>query len=492
MNKIEKKKLKRPKKEKGLKNILKAKKGKGDNGNINLELTENNKNKKVKKHKHNSVNTYQLNNLNLNLNLKNKNKNNNKPNPPKNSMTSDRELIPPEIKLNDGIKLISSQNNEKISENNKKEEKEKEEEEDKSEEEKSEEEKNDEEKSDEEESEENESEEKDEKREKEEKKDNINEEINSNKKKSENRNQKQKEKEEKIKIINSNSNEYNSTVSNIINNSKNLNVEKISGKKQLSNNESFKTNKKCEIKFGSVEFYKMLNLLPEQNRNQFFCNSEINYLDYEYACDIDKRSFCQIYSSMLKEENNIIYSFSFCADDYNLAIVKFSFLIIQLILYLTVISLFFADNTINNIFDKKNKFDIIYMLKPMAFTFAICFVINILLKALIKSNNNVIDIKYENKTFTEGLKAIRLKYIFYFIIGFLIMIFGWILICCFSAIFINSKIKLLQCAGYTLAANFILQIIFCFIISSFRKCSLKSEKKQKKCLYNFSIGLTYL
>ena len=33
---------------------------------------------------------------------------------------------------------------------------------------------------------------------------------------------------------------------------------------------------------------------------------------------------------------------------------------------------------------------------------------------------------------------------------------------------------------------------YCFIISSFRKCSLKSEKKQKKCLYNFSIGLTYL
>ena len=243
----------------------------------------------------------------------------------------------------------------------------------------------------------------------------------------------------------------------------------------------------------------MLNLIPEQKRHEFFSISEINYLDYEYACDIDKRSFCKIYLSMLKEENNIIYSFSFCADDYNLTIVKVSFLIIQLILYLTVASLFFTDVVIDNILDtildtkgRYDKFYIIGMLRPIVFTFPICTVINICLKALIKSNNNVIDIKYENQPFKEGLKAIRLKYIFYFVIGFLIMIFGWILICCFSAIFINSKLRLLQCTGYILAVNFVLQIIFCLIITSFRICSLKSKEKQKKCLYNFSIGLTYL
>ena len=132
------------------------------------------------------------------------------------------------------------------------------------------------------------------------------------------------------------------------------------------------------------------------------------------------------------------------------------------------------------------------MIKPIVFTFLINLVINILLKVLIKSNNNVIDIKYEKQTFEEGLKAIRLKFLFYYVIGFIIMIFGWILISSFSAIFTNSQIKLIKCGGYTLTANFVLQIIYCLIISSLRICSLNSERKLKKCLYVFSKVLTYL
>jgi len=132
------------------------------------------------------------------------------------------------------------------------------------------------------------------------------------------------------------------------------------------------------------------------------------------------------------------------------------------------------------------------MIKPIVFTFLINLVINILLKVLIKSNNNVVDIKYEKQTFEEGLKAIRLKFLFYYVIGFIIMIFGWILISSFSAIFTNSQIKLIKCGGYTLTVNFVLQIIYCLIISSLRICSLNSERKQKKCLYVFSKVLTYL
>jgi len=58
--------------------------------------------------------------------------------------------------------------------------------------------------------------------------------------------------------------------------------------------------------------------------------------------------------------------------------------------------------------------------------------------------------------------------------------------------FTNSQISLIKCAGYTLAANFVFQIIFCFLISSLRTCSLNSDEKKNKCLYDFSDILTYI
>ena len=236
----------------------------------------------------------------------------------------------------------------------------------------------------------------------------------------------------------------------------------------------------------------MLKKIKEEKRKEFFEEIEINHLEYKYACDIDSRSFCQIYFSLLKEFNNIIFSFSFCGNNFILSFLKISYLIIQIILYLTICTLFFSDSAIDNILEKENKFDINYMIKPMAFTYLICLVLNILFKCLIKINNNVIDIKYEKQTYEEGLKAIRLKIIVYFVLGFIFMIFGWLLISSFCSIFTNAQIKLIKCVAYVLIASFIIQIIFCFLISSFRICSLNSDKKDSKCLYDFSNILTYL
>ena len=171
----------------------------------------------------------------------------------------------------------------------------------------------------------------------------------------------------------------------------------------------------------------------------------------------------QIYSSILKEENNFVFSFSYFSDDYNLSLVKLSFFIIQIILYITFTCFFFTDDTINKIKDLKYEIkSLIYIIKPVVFTFAICLIINILLNTLSKINNNVLEIKYEKINYKDGLKKIRLKIIFYFIIGFIFISFGWALDCSFGVLFIKIYIKLLICSGITLIANFILQIIFCF------------------------------
>ena len=405
-----------------------------DNKNI-IDIIKHNKKEILNMNKKHLPN---INNKNINHN-KNKSKNkkrsstkdkidilNNKPNPPKNSITSDRS--------NSELKLISQQqNSEKNSE--------------------------------------------------------INNNINSENKGEENNEEnkedilveniskkQEKEKEQKIYGLNLQSNGDNSTVDNILIKSKYFNGEKLSSKNQISNSTQYEINKSSEIKFGSNDFYKKLKVMPEYKRKEFFANSELNFLEYEHSYDCDTRAFSEIYSSIIKEENNIIFSLSYCADDYNLSFAKFSFLILQLILYLTVICFFFGDDTLNNIYDKKNKFDFAYMILPMLFTFLICLVINIPLRILIKSNNNVLDIKYENKTFEKGKTIIRIKIFFYFFIGFIIMTCGFFLVSIFSSVYTNSQIKLITCAGYTILGNFVLQIIYCFFIASLRICSLTSEE----------------
>ena len=523
-----KKKHKSKNKDKDLKHLLKNQKEKiekkvNDGNIIQKHATDKNNNINIKRKDKKASKTAKIDKLDLNMNYKNKN---DKPNPPKNSNASERELISPEIKSNDDLKIINCEKEEM--EKNEKEENKNEEEEEGEEEEDDDDNENDEnggEKNDDEENDENggeknddeendesgvekiDNEKKDEEDdkeknddenleekkeeidEKEEKKSDINDRMQDNKEiKDKN---KEEEKEQKILKLNLNSNGENSTLSNIINNSKKNDAEKISVQKPMSNSTKIEDKSKFEIKFGSVEFYKMLNKIPEAKRIDFFNSSELNYMEYKYTCDYDERTFFKIYFSMIKEENNIIYSISFCTSDYNLSLIKFSFLIIQIILYLTVSVLFFTDDTIDNIFDKQNKFDIRYMILPMVFTFLICFLICMILKALIKTNNNVIDIKYEIQTYEEGLYTIRLKLIFYFFIGFIISACGWILISSWSSVFTNSQIKVIEFAGFTLGAHFILQIIYCLLITSLRICSLNSESKNNSCLYNFSKILTY-
>ena len=218
----------------------------------------------------------------------------------------------------------------------------------------------------------------------------------------------EKEKEQRIKAINFNTNEHNSTHNNIINNnSKNLdlNLDNTSERKLCTNSSNPFNNKNINISFGSEEFYKLLPKIPKKNIPEFFSNSEMNFLEYKHSCDYDRRSFLQIYSSILKEENNLVFSFSYCNDDFNLSLVKLSFFIIQIILYITFTCFFFTDDTINKIKDLKYEIkSLIYIIKPVVFTFAICLIINILLNTLSKINNNVLEIKYERINYKDGLK----------------------------------------------------------------------------------------
>ena len=284
------------------------------------------------------------------------------------------------------------------------------------------------------------------------------------------------------KNINNNINVYNKNQNN-----ENIQINNINNKKENEIKVS-----ELNIKFGSIEFYQKLMKIQEENRMQFFTDEELNNLEYQYAIEIDKRSFCKLYFSLLKKQNILIFCLSYCVHDYNLSIMKFSFLMFQIIIFITVSTFFFTDNTLNNIYENKNKFNTSFMIRQLAFTFLICLGIDLIFKILIRTDNKIIEIKQETVNLKDGISRIKCKFIFYFIFSLIIILFGWFYISCFCAVFSNTQIILIKCAGYTLAVTFIFPFIFCLISPSFRYCSLRSKEKNKKCLYGLSKIMTFI
>ena len=247
-----------------------------------------------------------------------------------------------------------------------------------------------------------------------------------------------------------------------------------------------------DIKLGSNEFFQSLLIIPAERRMEFLLDEELNGLEYQNALEIDKRSYCEIYFSLLKKQNILIFCLYFCTNDYNLNIMKFSLLMLQIIFFVTVSAFFFTDNTLNNIYENKNKFDVPFMMRQLMLTFLICIGVNLIFKILMRTDNKIIEIKQENENIKDGISSIKCKFIFYFVFANLILMFGWFYISCFCSVLSHTQIILIKCAAYSFGITFVYHFIICLVPPSFRIWALNSKEKDKKCLYEVSKILSFL
>ena len=66
------------------------------------------------------------------------------------------------------------------------------------------------------------------------------------------------------------------------------------------------------------------------------------------------------------------------------------------------------------------------------------------------------------------------------------MLFFWYFISCFCAVYNNTQIILLKDTLLSFGLSMLYPIGLSLLPGAFRIPSLRSEKKNKKCLYNFS------
>ena len=207
---------------------------------------------------------------------------------------------------------------------------------------------------------------------------------------------------------------------------------------------------------------------------------ELNNLSYADALKFDKRNFIIYYFSLLKTNHLLINSF-YPINDYNSRVIKIFLFFFLFIVYLTVNSLFFNDQTIHVIYIDKGDFDFIYQLPQIIYSSLISATINIIIKSLALSEKNILEIK-QSQISKEKIETIKrfifYKFIAFFIISFCFLFFFWFYLCCFCTVYENTQIHLIKDTVISFCFNLLYTTLLYFIPATFRMISLHKIKNE--------------
>jgi hypothetical protein len=239
------------------------------------------------------------------------------------------------------------------------------------------------------------------------------------------------------------------------------------------------------IKGGIKTFGK--KIIKFKNMNDY----ELNTLQYEKALIYDKRTYLQYYWSLLKRKHLILFTF-LPANDYNLITLKISIFLLSFSLYFTINCFFFNDETMHKVYINNGRFNFIYQIPQILYSSFSSLMINSLLRMLSLSESELVRIKQQKFTSAAIKKSkqiglrLTIKFILFFIIGNILLLFFWYYISCFCAVYINTQVILIKdtliCFTISMSYPFALNL-FPGIL---RIPALRAKNKDKKCMYKIS------
>ena len=238
-----------------------------------------------------------------------------------------------------------------------------------------------------------------------------------------------------------------------------------------------------KIGFGNKEKQKYEEILK---LNDF----ELNNLPYEKALEEDKRTFIEYYYSLLKINHLFIFTF-INNKDYNSKVIKIFLFIFSFALNLTVNACFFNDDTMHKIYIDKGDYNFIYQLPQVIYSSLISVTINIINRKLALSEKDIISLKQKNKATLEQkknnlLKKLKIKFIIFFLLSFLLLITFWTFITCFCGVYKNTQVHLINDSIIGFVMSLIYPLVIYLIPGIFRINALRSVKKDKNYLYKIS------
>ena len=233
----------------------------------------------------------------------------------------------------------------------------------------------------------------------------------------------------------------------------------------------------------SKDIIKEEQIEKENNYNDY----EINIISYEIALEYDKRTFFQYYISLIKVNYILIFTFK-RSKDYNSYEIKICLFFFLFALYMFTNTMFFNDHMLHKIYEDRGKFNFIYVLPRMIYSVIICSIINIILKILVLSQNNILEIKnVKNKDKLSNkiinvVKCLRIKFFLYFLFSTIFLILSWFYLATFCIVYKNTQLYLLKVILISYSISLLYPFIIYLVPVIFRISGLKTTGK---CLYNY-------
>ena len=277
-----------------------------------------------------------------------------------------------------------------------------------------------------------------------------------------------------------------------INNTNNIN--KSVSRLKLKNSKSFYDNDKEKSTYiNKLKLNNQKNFKYKQKKIniKFFNDFELNTMNYEDALVIDKRTYYQYYLSLLRTKHPIIFTF-FPFKDYNLLLIKICLFFLSFAIYYFFNTLFFDYSIIHKIYEDQGNYNFSYLLPIIIYSFIISYYFNIIIKYITLSERNLVSLKNEKNIIKLNDKAsnvqrcLIIKYILYFVISFIFLIFFWYYLSSFCAVYQNSQVYLIKNTFISFALSLIYPFIISLLPGFFRLYSLNDRNKKSQCLYLIS------
>ena len=153
------------------------------------------------------------------------------------------------------------------------------------------------------------------------------------------------------------------------------------------------------------------------------------------------------------------------------------------VLNLVANALFFNDYIMQEIYKDKGVYIFFCLLPQIIYSIIISSIIGTIIKNLVLTQRNILEIKHEKNEYNlkpkviTVIKCLIIKFVCFYIITFLLLILFWYYISCFSIVYKYTQKHLIINLLIGLLISFIYPFILCLLPGLFRIPSLKTPGK---------------